>query len=45
MLINAATGIRGYYDNFRIEAPQQYASTAALFKPLSQVLSWFGIPP
>jgi hypothetical protein len=45
VVVNAAIGMTGYYDNFRMEAPEQYQSTAAIFTPVSTVLGWFGIPP
>jgi len=45
IIVNGATGMTGYYDNFRYEAPAQYKSTAALFDPVAKVLGWFGIPP
>jgi hypothetical protein len=45
ILVNAATGITGYYDNFLIEAPDQYQSTAASFDSVGKVLAWMGIPP
>lgn len=45
IMVNGATGMTGYYDNFRFEAPQQYQSTAAVFAPAAKVLGWLGIPP
>jgi len=42
--VNGAIGMTGYYDNFRFEAPQQYQTTAAIFRPLASVLAWLGVP-
>ena len=45
VIVNGATGITGYYNNFRLEAPEQYQSLAASFDSVAKVLAWFGIPP
>jgi len=42
--VNGAIGMTGYYDNFRLEAPHQYQTTAAWFRPVASALAWLGIP-
>jgi len=45
ILVNGAIGMTGYNDNFRVEAPEQYERTAALFTPVAKALEALGIPP
>ena len=45
VIVKGATGMTGYYDNFRFEAPEQYQSLAASFDFVAKALAWFGIPP
>lgn len=45
VVVNAGSGITGYYDTFRAEAPQQYQALADWFSPLEQLLEWMGVPP